>query len=98
MNLFERDVELRVQWQLSDPSERCHDFACFGRPEGVTARRSCAAGSIELLDSEVLKFTKQNMTLTSSTCTDFGAHRLRPLAVLAIAQNLVCSQGAAPAR
>lgn len=36
MNLFERAVELRVHWQLSDPSERCHDFACFGRPEGVT--------------------------------------------------------------
>lgn len=49
MNLFERAVELRfIQWQLFGPSERCHDFACFGRPEGVTARRICGAGSIEL--------------------------------------------------
>ena len=49
MNLFERAVELRfIQWQLFDPSERCHDFACCGRPEGVTARRICGAGSIEL--------------------------------------------------
>ena len=72
MNLFERAVELRfTQWQLFDPSERCHDFACFERPEGVTARRSWQHGAA-LLDSEVLKFTKQNMTLASSTCTDSG--------------------------